>query len=100
MTGEDLYKKAQNGGKGFPPFEKLSPGQKGLWGNAARELQHEQEVAWSRGHRAELERVIAFLRRKCTELTEGMNPTDHIHVFMVGTAMADAANMLERGEHT
>lgn len=38
MTGADLYLKAQNGGKGFPAWEKLPAGQKGLWNNAALEI--------------------------------------------------------------
>ena len=71
MTGEQLYRKAQNGGKGFPPFEKLSPGQKGLWGNAARELQHEVDVAVAVAREFEAGFVIGHLSRcKCINIRD------------------------------
>ncbi len=62
MTGEELYRKAQNNGKGFIPFEKLSSQQKGLWANAARELGHEREAAWVRGRDLERNRIVRWIR--------------------------------------
>lgn len=62
MTGEELYLKAQNGGKGFPAWGKLPAGHKGLWNNAVRELEYEKCLLLGRGRRAEQKRIACYLR--------------------------------------
>ncbi len=62
MTGAELYEKAQNGGKGFPAWEKLPAGHKGLWNNAVRELEYEKCLLLGRGRRVEQKRIVYYLR--------------------------------------
>lgn len=95
MTGEALYKKAQNSGKGFVSWVYLSAGQKGLWNNAVREIQHEKDkllvkVALSE-RREELKRVIAFICERSEVEREFPSRSQLLYRL---------ANRLERGEHT
>lgn len=94
MTGEELYLKAQNGGKGFPAWEKLPAGQKGLWENAVREIQHEKDKLLVRvalhERKEELERVIAFICERSEVERE---------FPMKSQLLYRLAGMLERREH-
>lgn len=100
MTGKELYEKAQNGGKGFPPWEKLPAGQKGLWSNAVREIQHEKDKLLVKVALHERESIVAFLRAKHGELTKDMEPQAHMSIYALATGMVAAAAMIDRGEHT
>ncbi len=104
MDGETLYRKAQNGGKGFPPWDKLSPQQKGLWTNASIELRHEQARALGHGHKEELECVLAWIRtRALLFYAESGRESDAIRseaARTIGKCCTDVAERLERGEHT
>lgn len=62
MDGKTLYKKAQNGGKGFPPWEKLPAGQKGLWANAVREIQHEKDKLLAQVVLNERKAILWYIR--------------------------------------
>lgn len=63
MTGETLYLKAQNGGKGFPAWEKLPAGQKGLWNSAALEAGYEKDLAVADARSFEAGLVLGHLSR-------------------------------------
>ncbi len=61
MDGETLYKKAQNGGKGFVSWVFLSRQQKGLWNNAVREIQHEKDKLLAQVALNERESILCYL---------------------------------------
>lgn len=100
MTGEELRTKAINGARGVVSWGKLSAAGKGMWNNAAMEVEHEKDRLLTQVVLHERESIIAFLRAKHGELTKDMDPQRHMHIYVLATGMVDAAAMLERGEHT
>lgn len=62
MTGEALRKKAINGAKGFVSWVYLSAGEKGMWNNAVREIQHEKDKLLAQVVLSERAAILWFIR--------------------------------------
>lgn len=62
MTGEELRTKAINGAKGFVSWVYLSAGEKGMWNNAVREIQHEKDKLLVKVALHERKSIIWYIR--------------------------------------
>ncbi len=104
MTGQELRTKAINGARGVVSWGKLSAAEKGMWNNAALELQHEADKMLGVGLQLERMRVLLWLRTRAElffrEGDRAADATGAEAARTIAKICIDSAERLELNEHT